>query len=592
MTSEMPAFLRSTAALALTALAACTGAPRTDSTPPPAAATAEGRLVLMGTTDLHGWALPYDYYTGQRTDNGLAALVPLIDSVRAANPERTGLVESGDLLQGNAMDFVYRQLAEGEVHPLVRAMNLVGYDAAAIGNHEFNYGIPHLERATADARFPVISANVFRAGTQEHAFRPYTLVERTVGGRTVRIGITAVTPPGVMIWDRDNVRGRLDFHEIVSSVRPVVAEMRQRGADIVMIAAHSGLEGSSYDTAATGVPTENASSAMAREIPGIDVIFMGHTHREVADTTINGVLVQQAKNWGTSLAVAELDLRFEGERWAIASKHGRILRPAPGSTSPRLEAALAQAHERTRAYVAERIGISTEEWTSSLARTRDTPILDLINDVQMRVTGAELSAASAFSLTSRIPRGPVTVADVAGLYVYDNTLKAIRISGAQLRAYLEKSAEYYLPCPAQACETLTNPNVPGYNYDVVSGVDYTLDLTKPVGQRLVRLERNGRAVVDADSFTIAINNYRASGSGGFSMLIGAPVVYDRGEGIRDLLIADIRRRGTLRPADVFRQNWEIVPAPLVERAAREQRPPTTPGGESHGGNTGQRPRNP
>ena len=586
----MPALRRLTAALLLAATAGCAGAPRTDSAPAPA--TAEGRLVLMGTTDLHGWVLPYDYYTGQRTDNGLAALVPLIDSVRAANPGRTVLVESGDLLQGNPLDFVYRRLVAREEHPLVHAMNLVGYDAAAIGNHEFNYGIDHLENAAAGARFPFISANIFRAGTDERAYQRYHIIERTVGGRTVRIGITAVTPPGVLIWDRDNVQGRLDFRDIVASVRPVVAELRQRGADIVMIAAHSGLEGSSYDTAATGVPTENAAAAMAREVPGIDVIFMGHTHREVADTTINGVLVQQAKNWGTSLAVSELDLRWDAGRWTVAGKRGRILRPAPGSTSPRLEAALAEAHERTRAYVAQVIGTSAEVWTSELARTRDTPILDLINDVQMRATGAELSAASAFSLTSRIPRGPVTVADVAGLYIYDNTLKAVRISGAQLRAYLEKSAEYYLPCPGQACETLTNPSVPGYNYDVVSGVDYTLDLTRPMGRRLTRLERNGRAVADADSFTIALNNYRASGSGGFSMLIGAPVVYDRGEGIRDLLIEEIRRRGTLRPADVFRQNWEIVPAALAERAAREQRPTTAPGGEAHGGATPQRPARP
>jgi 2',3'-cyclic-nucleotide 2'-phosphodiesterase (5'-nucleotidase family) len=588
MTSKMFDIPRLTAALSLAILAGCAGAPRADSAPRPAV---EGRLVLMGTTDLHGWILPYDYYTGQRTDNGLAALVPLIDSVRAANPRRTVLVESGDLLQGNPMDFVHRSLLAREEHPLVMAMNLVGYDAAAIGNHEFNYGIDHLDNAAAGANFPFLSANIFRAGTQEQAYPRYKMVERTVGGRTVRIGITAVTPPGVLIWDRDNVQGRLDFRDIVQSVRPVVAEMRARGADLVMVAAHSGLEGSSYDTAATGVPTENAAAAMAREVPGIDVIFMGHTHREVADTTLNGVLVQQAKNWGTSLAVAELDLRWDG-RWTVAGKRGRILRPAPGSTSPRLEAALADAHRRTLAYVAQVIGTSTEVWTSELARTRDTPILDLINEVQTRATGAELSAASAFSLTSRIPQGPVTVADIAGLYIYDNTLKAVRISGAQLRAYLEKSAEYYLPCPASACETLTNPAVPGYNYDVVSGVDYTLDLTRPVGQRLTRLERNGRAVADADSFTIALNNYRASGSGGFSMLIGAPVVYDRGEGIRELLIEDIRRRGTLRPADVFRQSWQIVPAALAERAAAEQRPSTAPGGEAHGGTTGQRPRTP
>jgi 2',3'-cyclic-nucleotide 2'-phosphodiesterase (5'-nucleotidase family) len=583
----MPAFRTLAATLAAAAaLAACAGAaPRTSPQP------AEGRLVLMGTTDLHGWILPYDYYTGARTDNGLATLVPLIDSVRAANPERTVLVESGDLLQGNPMDFVYRRLAAGETHPLVQAMNLVGYDAAAIGNHEFNYGIEHLDRASADASFPFISANVFRAGTDRHAYRPYTLVERTVGGRTVRIGITSATPPGVLIWDRDNVQGRLDFREIVSSVRPVVARMRAEGADVVLVAAHSGLEGSSYDTVATGVPPENAAAALAREVPGIDVIFMGHTHREVADTTINGVLVQQAKNWGTSLAVAELDLRWAEGRWSIADAAGRILRPAPGSTSPRLEAALADAHARTRAYVTQEIGTSAEEWTSAFARARDTPILDLINDVQMRVTGADLSSTAAFSLTSRIPAGPVTVADVAGLYVYDNTLKAVRISGAQLRAYLEKSAEYYLPCPGAACETLVNPAVAGYNFDVVSGVDYALDVTRPFGQRVVRLERDGRAVMDADSFTLALNNYRASGSGGFSMLIGAPVVYDRGEGIRELLIEEIRRRGTLRPGDVFRHNWDIVPAELADRAARDQRPPAQPGGEAHGGTTGQRPRN-
>jgi 2',3'-cyclic-nucleotide 2'-phosphodiesterase (5'-nucleotidase family) len=220
--------------------------------------------------------------------------------------------------------------------------------------------------------------------------------------------------------------------------------------------------------------------------------------------------------------------------------------------------------------VARRIGTSAAEWTSRRARVEDTPILDLINEVQRRVTGAELSSTAAFSLTSRIPAGPVTVADVAGLYVYDNTLKAVRISGAQLRAYLEKSAEYYLPCPGGACAQVTNPAVPGYNFDVVSGVDYSLDLTQPVGRRVVRLERNGRAVADADSFTIALNNYRASGSGGFSMLIGAPVVYDRGEGIRELLIAEIERRERLAPGDVFRKNWEIVPAALAERAAAEQ----------------------
>jgi 2',3'-cyclic-nucleotide 2'-phosphodiesterase/3'-nucleotidase len=524
----------------------------------------------MGTTDTHGWLLPHDYYTGRATDFGLARLVPQIDSVRAANPGRTVLVESGDLLQGNPLAFVHSRVAAGETHPVAAAMNLLRYDAAAIGNHEFNYGIAHLDAVARQSRFPWLSANTFRAGTAEHAYRPFTLVERTVGGAPLRVGITSVTPPGVAIWDRENVRGRLDFRDIVRSVRPVVAEMRRQGADVVIVAAHSGLDGSSYDTVATGVPTENAAAAMAREVPGIDVILMGHTHREVADTAINGVLVMQAKNWATSLAVAELDVRREAGGWRVVGKRGRILRPAKGATAPAFEQALAGAHERTRAYVARRIGTSAAEWSSTRARTEDTPILDLINDVQRTVTGADLSATAAFSLESRIPAGPITVADVAGLYIYDNTLQAVRISGAQLRAFLEKSAEYYLPCPAGQCARVTNPAVPGYNFDVVSGVDYALDVTEPVGQRVVRLRRGGRDVAPTDSFTIALNNYRASGSGGFSMLIGAPVVYDRGEGIRELLIAEIERRGTIAPAQVFRRNWEIVPPALAERARAEQ----------------------
>jgi 2',3'-cyclic-nucleotide 2'-phosphodiesterase/3'-nucleotidase/5'-nucleotidase len=564
----------------LSMLVAVGCAPAPSASPSPAPAT---RLVLMGTTDLHGWLLPHDYYTGNETENGLARLAPVIDSIRSANPGATVLLDSGDLLQGNPLDFVHSSLEPGEVHPVARAMNLVGYDAAAIGNHEFNYGIEHLNRVIEQASFPFLSANVFIAGTDRHAYLPYTMVEREMSGRVLKIGVTSVTPPGVLLWDRDNVEGRLDFRNIVESVRPVVAEMRRAGADLVVVAAHSGLEGSSYDTLATGVPVENAAAAMARDVPGIDVIFMGHTHREVADTTIAGTLVLQAKNWATSLAVAEIDLRSDRSGgWRVAAKRGRIVRPAPEALAADLAAALDEAHERTLRYVRRVVGVSPTEWSARSARVEDTPILDLINEVQRAATGADLSSTAAFSLTARIPAGPVTVADIAGLYVYDNTLKAVRITGAELRAYLEKSAEYYLPCP-DACPRVVNPDVVGYNFDAITGVDYTLDISRPIGQRVVKLEHRGAPVAPGDSFTLALNNYRASGAGGFTMLARTPVVYDRGEGIRELLIEEIEKRGTLDPADYFHRNWEIVPDSLHRRALEEQAPTGAPGGEAHGG---------
>jgi 2',3'-cyclic-nucleotide 2'-phosphodiesterase (5'-nucleotidase family) len=554
--------------LLLAAAAACA------SHTPPATLlpSAEGTVVLMGTTDLHGWILPHDYFTGEETAHGLARLAPIIDSIRSAHPGRTALVDSGDLLQGNPFAYVHSQLREGDRHPIVEAMDLVGYDAVALGNHEFNFGIEQLDRAIRGAATPFLSANIFHHGTDRHAYPAYTMVERQVGGRLLRIGITAATPPGVHVWDRGHVEGRLEFRDIVASLRPVVAEMRARGADLVVVAAHSGLEGTSYDTISTGLAAENVIGRLPLEVPEIDVVFMGHTHRELADTTIGGTLVLQARNWGQSLAVAEVEVAADaGGRWRVVSRRGQVVRPHGQAVEERLVAAMQPAHERTVEFVTRPIGTSPERWTAERARVRATPIISFINEVQRRAAGTDLSATSAFNLSAVLPAGPISVADIARLYIYDNnTLMAVRITGEQLRAFLEKSAEYYLPCPAGRCERVTNPAVPGYNFDIVSGVDYTIDISRPVGARVVRLEYRGRPVRPEDSFTMALNNYRQGGGGGFTMVSQAPVVYDRGESIRDLLIREIERRGTISPADFARRNWEVVPAVLAERAVAEQ----------------------
>jgi len=553
-------------ALLLILLAGC-ALPPADQAP-----ETRGTLVLMGTTDVHGWLVPHDYYTDERTGYGLSLLAPVIDSIRAAHPGRTALFDSGDLLQGNPLAFVFSELEPGERHPIIHAMNLLGYDAGSVGNHEFNFGIAHFDAAVAQADFPFLAANVFHHGTDRHKYTAHTVLEREIAGRAVRIGVTGAVPPGVHVWDRQHVEGRLDFRDIAESIRPVVRHLREvEGVDVVVIPAHSGLEGTSYDTEATGLPEENAMARVAREIPAVDVIFLGHTHREIADTTINGVLITQADNWARSLAVAELEMVHDGARWRVAEKRGMIRRPDPARADAGFEAALAYAHDATRDFVIRPIGRSTTRWDAREARVRDTPIIDFINQVQRRVAGTDLSSAAAFNLDAGIPEGDISVADIARLYVYDNnTLMAVRMTGAELRAYLEKSAEYYNECPEMRCERVTNPAVPGFNYDIVLGVDYTLDITRPIGERVVRLERDGRPVRDDETFTLALNNYRAGGGGGFPAVAAAEVVYDRGESIRDLLIEEIERRGTISPADYFEPNWELVPAELAERALREQ----------------------
>jgi 2',3'-cyclic-nucleotide 2'-phosphodiesterase / 3'-nucleotidase / 5'-nucleotidase len=555
-------------------LTACAPAATPTRAPTPAAVTAADTLsiVLLGTTDVHGRLYHHDYYTDRATDHGLALLKPLVDSVRAAHPGRTLLFDSGDLLQGNPLGLVYARQYADEPNPIIRAMNLLQYDAAAIGNHEFNYGIPHLQRAVDQATFPFVSANIYGHGTAEHAFRPYTLIPvRTPAGDSLIVGVTGNTPPGVHVWDRENVTGVLEFREIVSSVRAVVRQMRSAGADVVIVLSHGGLEGTSYDTVTTGLPPENAAAELARQEPGIDVIFLGHTHRELADTTINGVLLTQARNWAASLAAVTLTAtRAPDGEWRVLRKRGEILRPDAGRADRALLDSLRWEHERTVAFVNARIGTATERLAARESRVRDTPIIDFINDVQRRVSGAQLSSTAAFRIDAELPAGDITIANVAALYPYDNTLKAIRISGAQLRAYLEKSAEYYAGWPAPGGSTVTNFSVPGYNFDIVSGVDYTLDISRPVGQRVTALMYERRAVRDDETFTLALNNYRQSGGGGYDMIAGAEVVYDRGEDVRELLIEEIRRRGTVRPADFFRQSWRLEPAAAADAALLEQ----------------------
>src|SRR5687768_3319320 len=236
----------------------------TDTAIPPVLRT-QRDVVLLGTTDVHNRLYPYDYYTQQETPYGLARLKPLIDSVRAANAGRTYLFDSGDLLQGNPLGLVYARQYANQPHPVIRAMNLLGYNASTIGNHEYNYGITHLNRALSTAKFPFVTGNVFKHGTTEHAYRPYVLIPHVAApGDTILIGVTGNTPPGVHIWDRQNVEGVLEFRRVVESLKPLAREMRERGADLVVVLSHGGFAGTSYDTVTSGIAPENEAARLER----------------------------------------------------------------------------------------------------------------------------------------------------------------------------------------------------------------------------------------------------------------------------------------------------------------------------------------
>ena len=520
-------------------------------------------LVVAATTDVHGRLRGWEYYANAPDSvRGLSRAATVVDSLRAAHPGSVVLVDAGDLLQGNPLTYVAARVSSDTVSPVVAAMNVMRYDAAAVGNHEFNYGLPLFRRVEAQANFPFLATNAYTP-SGERAFPGWRIVER----QGVKIGIIGATTPGSMIWDRDNLRGRLVIRDIVPEVRSAVAAVRRAGAAVIIVSVHSGLgPASSYDTLSTGVPSENVTARIAREVEGIDLIVLGHSHGQVADTTIGTTLLMQPRNWAASVAVAHMHLERDGRRWRVASKRGSIIPVRGRREDPAVLAATEKLHRETVEYVTRPIGSTPVAWRADSARVRDAAITDFMLDVMRSTAKSDLAATAAFSLEASLPAGPITIAQLARLYPYDNTLRAVRISGKQLRDFLEYSARYYRTVGDSG--SIVDPSVPGYNFDIVSGADYTIDLTKPVGSRITRLIVKGEPVAPTDSFTMALNNYRQTGGGGYTMLVGAPVVYDEDVEIRQLLIDEVQRRGTIHPADYFNRNWEIVPASAVSEAYR------------------------
>lgn len=515
-------------------------------------------LLVAATTDVHGRLRGWDYFGNDPDpDRGLSRAATVVDSLRRIARGRVILVDAGDLLQGNPLTYVAARVDTAAPSPVVAAMNAMRYDAAAVGNHEFNYGLDLFDRVRTQARFPFLAANTRRLDGGA-PFPPFTIVERA----GVRVAIIGATTPGAMTWDRDYLQGRLAIDDIVLSLPAHVAAARAEGADLVVVVAHAGLSGeTSYDTVSTGLGGENPMTRVAREVPGIDVLVIGHTHREVADSTINGVLVVQPRNWATSVAVARVRLERRDGAVAVVAKRGEVI-PVAGRREQRaVVRAVERAHRSAVRYATAVIGRTETEWRTDSARLRDEPLIDLIQQVQRKATGAQLSIASAFTLDARLAPGPITVAQIARLYPYENSLRALQLSGAQLRAFLEHSARYFVVREGAggALEVGTDPRIPGYNYDIVAGADYDIDLSRPMGARITRLEIDGRAVQPTDSFTVAVNSYRAGGAGGYDMLRGAPVVFESATEIRELLIDEVRRLGVLRPDDVHTTNWRLLP---------------------------------
>ncbi|MFZ4130710.1 bifunctional metallophosphatase/5'-nucleotidase [Streptomyces cellulosae] len=548
-------------------------------------------LTVMGTTDLHGHVFNWDYFKDAEYQDpagnaqGLARVSTLVNRIREERGrENTLLLDAGDTIQGTPLTYYYAKVdpitAEGgPVHPMAQAMNAIGYDAVALGNHEFNYGIETLRKFEEQCDFPLLGANAVDAKTLKPAFPPYFVKTFHVkGAPPVKVAVLGLTNPGIAIWDKAYVQGKLTFPGLEEQAAKWVPKLRSMGADVVIVSAHSGTSGtSSYGDQLPHV--ENAAANVARQVPGIDAILVGHAHAEIAELRVTNektgkeVVLSEPLCYAERLTLFDVELTFERGRWQVESVRASLRDAATVEDDPRITWLLGDEHAQVVAYVNQVVGTATETLTTVEARYKDAPIIDLISKVQEDVVrdalaGTEyaslpvLSQASPFSRTSEIPAGDVTIRDLSSLYVYDNTLAAKLLTGAQVRAYLEYSAEYFVQTAAGApvdVDKLTNANGrPDYNYDYVSGVRYDIDIAQPAGSRIKNLTFDGAPVDDAQQFVFAVNNYRANGGGAFPHVASAPELWAESTEIRTRIAEWATAKGVLDPKDFASEDWRLT----------------------------------
>jgi 2',3'-cyclic-nucleotide 2'-phosphodiesterase (5'-nucleotidase family) len=508
-------------------------------------------VVLVATTDVHGRATAWDYLTDRAAPGGLTRVATLVDSLRRRYPGQVVVLDAGDVLQGNAFAAYHARHGRRGPNPIVETMSLVGYDAATPGNHDFDWGLPELERALADAAFPYVSANVHLAPSDSLLVSPFRVLRRG----PIRVGVTGFTTPGVMVWDGDRLRGRICVGRIEAAAGPTFAVLR-RSSDLVVVLSHSGIAGpSSYDT--TGVGREEAAGTFAGLPARPDIVIVGHSHAEIRDSSLGEVRYVQPKPYAASVAVVHVDMvRPRGGQWEVGRIRTQLVSTADVKPSPVAEQRLRAAHDSVRAWVEQGVGIALAPMPAARGRAMPVPVVDWMLEVQRRRAGATLAAGPVFDLRAGFPGDTIHRRELLRLYPYENTLRAVRISGAQLREYLERSARYFRVDAAGRVSL--NDSMPGYDFDLVRGARYDIDLRQPVGRRIRNLAVGGRDVASSDSFTMAVNSHRLSGAGGYPMLAGAPVVYDRGEWIRELLEEELTR-GPLDPTRVAPSEWRIVP---------------------------------
>ncbi|MEO8585805.1 MAG: bifunctional UDP-sugar hydrolase/5'-nucleotidase [Acidobacteriota bacterium] len=513
-------------------------------------------VTILQTTDLHGHLLPWDYQRAQPADEGLARVASRVAAIRKETANVL-LLDAGDTIQGTPIEFLHAKDPSRGADPMAEAMSAMRYDAMSVGNHEFNFGLAVLRKAQKESSFPWLSANTRNVSDGSAAFPEYLV--KTVAG--IRIGILGLTTPNIPNWEPARNRPGLRWEDPVDAASRLVPILRgKEKCDFVVALIHSGPELDLKTGQPDGTEDENRVVALSK-VAGIDLLLTGHTHRRIPLTRINGVAMIQPGRWGDVLARVNVTFETAGGKVTASDLSAELLPSDASVATDAAIAAIAAPHDAAaRVYMDTVVATAEEDFPGARARLEDTALLDFVNDTMLSATGADLA------MTSLLPgrfegfrKGPIKVRNVYTLYPYENQLVEIEVDGATLKACLEHAAEFYGSAAWEDGRLVLKPKegmIP-YNFDVVQGASYRIDPTAPVGARVKELAHRGRPVQASDRFTLAVNAYRAQGSGGYKALKGAKVVKEFPDEIRELLIDRLKKLGTVRP--VTDHNWVVAP---------------------------------
>ncbi|WP_036139150.1 bifunctional 2',3'-cyclic-nucleotide 2'-phosphodiesterase/3'-nucleotidase [Luteibacter sp. 9135] len=611
------------ATLSAALLAGCTTAQKADTVTPRSGSVANGStldLAILETTDIHSNILSYDYYKQKNDPSfGYERLATLIRQARKEFPN-TVLFDSGDTIQGSVLaDYqaMVKPVGCDTELGIYAAMDAIGYDGGTAGNHEFNYGLPFLAQVTntpmnvdgvkpaacAGPKFPLVLSNVYSARDKQPIFKPWTIVSKTVevktaDGKTVpttlRIGIIGFTPPPILDWDKRNLQGKVTVDGVVEAAQRYMPEVLAQKPDLVVAILHGGLNTAPYTP-----QMENGGWYLAG-VPGIDALLLGHSHTEFPGPRYMGMKDVDAKRgivrgvpavmggfFGKDLGVINMTLARDNGRWVVQKdkSHSQVRPICPKKNEcvpvdPTIAPIVMPAHEAAVAYVNTPIGATDHDLTSYFADEGNMSALAVVNAAQADYARDEIarahpelkdipviSAASAFRTGfggpddyTDVPKGPMTIRNAADLYFYPNTLAAVKIDGAAVKAWLEKSATRFnrIDPTKEDEQTLTGKLVP-YNFDQMQGgITYTIDITQPEGQRIGDLRYKGKPIRADQSFIVVTNSYRANGGGEFPGMNGESVVLNAPDGNREVVIRWIQAKKTITGKDVDPRSWHFV----------------------------------